>query len=653
MPLPCQTPSLCPRSLSSLIPAALVLLALTGSLAAQQQTTSTDTPIEPPQSLSPNAALTTLNVTTRRVVVDIVVTDPAGKPVSGLTQPDFKVFENGKPQEVRSFESHASEAPTPIPHIDLPANTFSNLSSAPQSGPVTVVLYDLLNTPLDSQPFAHAELLKFLKQRKQAGQVAIFVLSDKLHMLQGFTDDDNALIAALNSQKGLYKSSSLQSAGEASQASSALSEGGSSAPPAGQAANSLSQSSNNPNASTPGPGAAYQSTLSMLQHMETMETSYLTDHRVDVTVEALEEISRFLIGLPGRKNLLWMSASFPAGLMPNPDLGGRDSFETTRNYTESIMKATDLLNLAHVAVYPVDIRGLQVNPMFSAASNPSMAPNSNAGAKAVSNFNDTQTAEHSTMNQMADETGGRAFYNTNGLTEAAQTAVLDGSIYYTLSYSPSDPKFDGSLQHVRVDLLKPGYHLAYRRNYFADNLDTQAQSAADSPNDPLKVSLEHGAPTAHELFFEAHLQTRGAPAPASPDEMAMLLKYEAMYTKNKRKADAEARSTVMMQHYIISYAMLARQLGLTVGADGVRRGAFELAVMAYDDDGSSLDGVRTKIQDAIPPDRYQRIQQNGYDVIQIVNLPVAAASLRIAVRDVSNNHLGTVEIRLPLSVAPS
>jgi hypothetical protein len=75
--------------------------------------------------------------------------------------------------------------------------------------------------------------------------------------------------------------------------------------------------------------------------------------------------------------------------------------------------------------------------------------------------------------------------------------------------------------------------------------------------------------------------------------------------------------------------------------------------MAYDDDGSSLDGVRTKIQDAIPPDRYQRIQQNGYDVIQIVNLPVAAASLRIAVRDVSNNHLGTVEIRLPLSVAPS
>ena len=641
MPFLSQTSSLRPRSLSRLMHTALILAGLTTALSAQ--TTATDSPIEPPQS--PSSSLTTLNVTTRRVVVDVVVTDTNGKPVSGLAQQDFQVLENGKSQQVRSFESHASEPPTPVPHIDLPSNTFSNLSSAPQGGPVTVILYDLLNTPLDAQPYAHAELLKFLKERKQAGQVAIFVLSDKLHMLQGFTDDDNALIAALNSQSGkLYKSSSLQAAGEATQASDALGQAaGTQTAPASQG---LSQSRNTPNS---GQDAAYQSVLGMLQHMETMETSYLNDQRVDLTVDALQEIARFLIGLPGRKNMLWMSASFPAGIMPNPDLGGRDSFETTRNYSEAIMKAADLLNLSHVAVYPVDVRGLQVNPMFSAASNQTYAPNSGADVTALRAYNDQTTAEHSTMDQMADETGGRSFYNTNGLAEAAQSAVLDGSIYYTLSYSPSDPKFDGSLRHVRVNLLKPGYHLSYRRNYFADNLDTLAQNSADSPNNPLKVSLEHGAPTAHELFFEAHLQTRGEPAPAAPDEMAMLLKYDAMYTKNKRKAEAEAHSTVMMQHYVISYAMLARQLGLTLGQDQIRRGTFEFAVMAYDDDGKALDGIRTKIQDAIPPERYQRIQQNGYDIIQIVNIPAPTASLRIAVRDVSNNHMGSLEIRLPLA----
>jgi len=649
---PLRAPSL--RFVPCRVALLLAAVLVTGSVAfaqqpaATQQPTATDAPIEPPPP-DPTAAATapTFRVTTRRVVVDVVVTDATGKPVPGLTQNDFQLFEQGRPQRIRSFEAHTSAPPAPTPHLALPPNTFSNLSSAPDGGPVTVILYDLLNTPLDSQTYAKFELVKFLKQRSQSGQVAIFVLTDGLHMLQGFTDDDNALIAALNSPKGRnYKSSDLQTSAERTSGSSALSEAAGD-PTGVTASQGLNQG--NGGARTSGTDASYQTMLANLQHMETLENSYLIDRRVDITAEALEGIARFLAALPGRKNLLWLSGSFPAGILPNEDLGNRDSMNVTRHYSPTIMKASDLLNLSHVAVYPVDVRGLQVNPMFSAASNQKFAPNSRADVTALNDFSREQTSEHATMDQMADATGGRAFYNTNGLTEAVQTAVRDGSTYYTLTYSPDEVKTDGSLRKVKVELTKQGYRLSYRHNYFSDDLDARVQAAADDPTDPLKVSLEHGAPAAHELFFEAHLQTRGEPAPATPVEMALLVKYEAMYTNNVKKQAALLTKPVMMQHYVITYGLLARQLGFILGDDGIERGTLEFAIMAFNDDGKALDGVRTSVQDAIPPERYNRILKNGYEVIQIVNIPVSAASLRISVRSVAKNKLGSLEIRLPLA----
>jgi hypothetical protein len=173
---------------------------------------------------------------------------------------------------------------------------------------------------------------------------AIFVLSDKLHMLQGFTDDDNKLIAALNMQKAGYKSSLLNTPGEASAPS-----------------DQLARTDGNQNGADQRQDVSFQSISGMLKNMETMEQSYQLDQRVDMTAEALEELARFLIAIPGRKNLLWMSGSFPNGVIPNGDVNGRNpvtgqnEFSADRNYTAGIIEATDMLNASHVAVYPVDI----------------------------------------------------------------------------------------------------------------------------------------------------------------------------------------------------------------------------------------------------------------------------------------------------------
>src|SRR5208283_4674009 len=79
----------------------------------------------------------------------------------------------------------------------LPPHMFMNLPETPESGPPTVLLYDLLNTPLESQPFARAQMVDFFK--KHTGQqTAILVLTDRLHMVQGFTSDTELLQRAAN-----------------------------------------------------------------------------------------------------------------------------------------------------------------------------------------------------------------------------------------------------------------------------------------------------------------------------------------------------------------------------------------------------------------------------------------------------------------------
>ena len=626
---------------SKLVWAASALLSVPG--AAGQINQSRKTPLSPSSEnvpARPENSTPIINVVVRRVVVDVTVTDATGNPVPGLKAEDFRVSEDGAAQTLRSFEVHKVEAQPPLELPTLPPNTFTNISSAPAGGAITVVLYDLLNTPQDAQAYAHEQLLKFLKTRKTSGQVAVFVLSDKLHLLQGFTQDDNLLIAALNRQQGKgYRSGLLQTPGEATQGS-----------------DQLTQTEGNQAAAVAQQDRSFQAVADMLSHLETMESSYLLDRRVDFTAEALQQIARFLAGLPGRKNLLWLSGGFPSGVLPDGGVDGRnaatgrDVFEQTRNYSSDIREATDLLSQSHVAVYPVDVRGLQANSMFSAGSRATFEPGLKKDSQAVRNDSQTLASEHATMDAIGTETGGRAFYNTNGLAAAAAAALQEGSLYYTLTYAPTNPRYDGKLRRVRVQLAQPGYTVSYRRSYFADSPDQVAHGAHatdGTTDDEIALSLQHGAPMAHELFFEASVEPDGAPVPATPEQMADLAKYEAMTAKGKLKNRAAAAPT-LMQSYVVSYGLIPRQLELSLGEDQARRGSLEFAIESYDVDGSRLNGVRTQVQDVIQPERYQIMLTSGYHMMQKIAVPVQASFLRMAVRDVKADHLGSLEIALPL-----
>jgi VWFA-related protein len=138
----------------------------------------------------------TIRVTTRMVLVDVVVTDKQGKPVPGLRAEDFIVEEKGKSQKIASFTTSPEAGSNPEP---LPPGIYTNRAQyrAP-GGPITVLLLDALNTAFKDQAYARQQMLKFVQQQYRPGQrMAVFTLTGQLRVLQDFTSDPQILYSAL------------------------------------------------------------------------------------------------------------------------------------------------------------------------------------------------------------------------------------------------------------------------------------------------------------------------------------------------------------------------------------------------------------------------------------------------------------------------
>jgi len=233
----------------------------------------------------PNELVATFKVSTKAVVVDVVVTDAKGHPVKGLREQDFQLAEDGKAQEVHSFKEFTSaeeQAPT-VPLVGtptrLPPNVFSNETHAPDPGSVTLVLLDLLNTPTADQEYARQQLIKFLETKPKNSQFALCTLSagaSPLRLIQGFTLDENQLLAAIRGKKGARHAVRWQAAASGTEAAVSTVGG-------------LAQA---------GPTSGFQGLLQVLQGMQAEQQGTDTDERAGVTVDSLMLLARYLSGIP-------------------------------------------------------------------------------------------------------------------------------------------------------------------------------------------------------------------------------------------------------------------------------------------------------------------------------------------------------------------
>jgi VWFA-related protein len=571
-----------------------------------------------PPAQQPASAVPTLRARANLVVVDVVVTDKNRNPIKNLKREDFTLLEDKTPQTIGSFEEHAPLAPgeaAKIPALPkLPPGIFTNVTPAPVNSAVNVLLLDALNTPLADQDYLHKQLIAYLKSVPPGTSIAIFGLKQKLVMLQGFTANPGVLLQVV--QKSFGQNSPLL----------ADSIGG------GSANESLSDL-------TSALGLQVPAGLTFFE--DQVSTSQL-EERSRLTLDAINNLGRYLAGIRGRKNLIWFAGSFPIDLTPtistgNFSNGSLDLPSGQAEYRDTI----NLLARSQVAVYPINASGLQASPAFNAAGGASLAP--------ITPLNDSTAmdsiaANHQAAARIATDTGGRAFYNVNDLTKAVDEAVSEGSSYYTLTYTPANSESKGDFRKIEIKLNAPdvkGAQLAYRRGYYAakPNSDLSALNSS-SPDAPasagdigvLPRAMIHGVPGPTEILFK----TRVLPFQGFDDKPAP----NNLYTPS-----ALAAAKGSFRRFAVDFDTEAHNYVFTPTADGKFNVKAEFAAIVYNADGKRIDTVSTTLVADITAAQRASFLTRGLPFRLQVSVPEHGDYfLRLGVHDFNSDHVGSVEL---------
>jgi VWFA-related protein len=528
------------------------------------------------------------------VLVDVVVTQSKDKPVPELRREQFQIFEDGKPQTISFFEEHKGALST---EADVPPspNLYTNSPDIKSPDSVNVLLLDWLNTQPRDQPFVRTEIAAYLKHMPAGTRLAVFVLGSHLQMMEGFTSDHSQLLAFLNNQKP----------GPDARASSLL-----------------------PTATRT---AADQELVDMMIRMQAAPAAVAavsqeqanaanakTDERVGITLQALQHLARYLSGISGRKNLIWFSSAFPINIFPSPG-----SVSAPGQYQRELQQTAELLTRSRVSVYPVSATGLGGDSVPDVAS---MRGGAIAQANGISGGNEI------TMEALAKGTGGKAFFNTNGLSQALGHAIDIGSHYYTLTYSPMNNTSDGKYRRIEVKVRHRGYKVAYRQGYYTDNPKANQSNEQTSTSNSLMPLVKFGTPDVAQIVYKVHVW------PSSPQP-----------GQDAPRAGANTALKPPITRYAMDFTISLDGLKLEASPEGVFRGSIAMMIVAYDLAGKPLNVVAQTFEIALPLDKYANAREQGLHLLDEIDVPGGDVVLSTGISDRNSHNAGTLSI--PLSQA--
>jgi VWFA-related protein len=622
-----------PRSFKCILGPAFVLATLAPAQIPQPAQTLTPSIENQPQNQIPSHSQpsTTIRTRAKLVVVDVTVTDKSGNPLHNLKKEDFAVLESGNLQTINAFEEHvalsAGDAVKFPPLPSMPPGVFTNMTPAPINSAVNIILIDSLNTPYEDQPYLRAQLVNYINHAPPGTSIAIFTLTTHLTMLQGFTSDMEVLKRIVTRQRG--------------QASPLI------------ARTQTGEDSTDIVAANSGGGAA-AATVAAFQSFQTTLVAARTFQRVQITLDAFEELGRYLGNIPGRKNLVWFSGSFPLSLEPDTSISpnSANSFAGSNNESQ-LRRIIALLAHGRVAVYPIDCRGVQASPTtlseYQGRTTNNGNPSSFLGDKA--SFEHSMASEHFTMERLASNTGGRAIMNENDLTKATVQAIEIGSNYYTLSYSPTNANWNGDFRKIEVKLARQGYSLAYRNGYYAEDPDspknviasatsTTPATATTAGTVPLasdngrliRAAMMHGAPGATEILYKVRVLP-------TKDVEDLIAEGNVLSPLGLKKASGRFR------RYIVDFDADAKDMLFPPKPDGGFDCKVEFVVQVYQADGQLVNTASRTLIATLSIAQRNKLVYGGFPFHEEVSVPVNGTySLRIGVHDFNSDHIGAVEV---------
>ena len=511
----------------------------------------------------------TISVSTRLVQVGVIARDKNG-PVASLTKDDFVLLDRGKPRKISVFSVESKES-SAQPTQPLPENTFSDLpqygAATPRS--LTIVLLDNLNTlsgngheEYEDGPEwmedlalanAKAHLIEFIKTLDPRDRVAIYGLSETLHVVCDFTSDRDRLLTILKNYDTTSKTNR-------------------------QAAE--------PGAyHTPVPGKEFNNSMDA----QALEFAAATNERRAMqTMAALQSIASHVANIPGRKNLVWLTANLP--------------------FSGSALAR--ILVPAQIVAYPVDARGLLPQAVPTSASDV-VASGSELSSVLGLDKSPTQTDQPigiDTMEKIAEDTGGRAFVNTNDVTAAIRKAVEDSAVNYTLGFYIDPHSADGEFHELKVQVKRAGLTIRYPKGYLA---------AED-------------APTTKDQNWKTVV-------------MAVQSPVESSVIPLQAKVDRVNQPLPSSLRLLCSIDIHNLQL---VQTGNLRKGAVSVYVIEQDRSGKVLSQWSRTYDLRLSEKQYAVLLKSGMPFSQDVQPKAGVTTLRVLVEDPATAELGSLIIPL-------
>ncbi|MBZ5533675.1 MAG: VWA domain-containing protein [Acidobacteriia bacterium] len=409
--------------------AAGIVAALAAAPSGAQTSSSTTQQPQPPRS---SQGLLKFRVESDLVLVNVVVRDKQGQPVMGLKKEDFTLLEDGKPQQVSSFDFESLDTaplttggPAQTSVNEAPAKPILSRKDAEEAlnnKRVIVLFFDLSSLGPDETQRSVDAARKYVQTKMTAADmIAIVSLASSLRLDQDFTADRSRLLRVLNRF--------THSEGQ-----------GMDAGPTGDA-DGIEESGN---AYTPD---------------ETEYNQFNTDRKL----QALQSICQVLAKFNQKKSVIYFSSGMT---------------QTGIENESALRAAINAAVKADVAIYTMDSRGLEAMPPGGSASTASLRGTAMYSGAAVQNQLDANFASQETLTTLAADTGGKAFLDTNDLGTVFDRVQRDTSAYYVLGFKSSNPLKDGKYRRIQVKINRPGLNIEFRKGYYAPK-DFQHFNAED------------------------------------------------------------------------------------------------------------------------------------------------------------------------------
>jgi VWFA-related protein len=384
------------------------------------------------QQATPAPATPAIRATTELVLVNVVARDKRGNLVRDLKQQDFTVLEDGQKQQIASFDFENIEEFALAGQAGPLTSGASGQAPVPKQAAESVrdarnrrlILLFFDFSAMDPEQIDRAVEAgkKYVETRMQAADlIAIVSLSTNMRLDLDFTDDKPRILSVLNS----YNSSS------------------------GQGFDNGASGSAEGAAETSGAFTAD-------------DTDYNT-FSADRKLLALQSIIQSIGKLSQKKSLIYFSNGISQS--------GVDNQSALRAATAAAVKA-------NVAIYPLDVRGLQALPAGGEAQNASLHGQSAYSGASILNDLNSNAASQETLSTLAADTGAKAFFDSNDFSGVFSQVQKDTSAYYTLGYTSSNRLKDGRFRHIKVVVNRPDIRLDYRSGYYAGR-DFEHSNRAD------------------------------------------------------------------------------------------------------------------------------------------------------------------------------